>query len=60
MDENMVVADVTDPSSLAKAMDGIDGVVLCTSAVPKASEDFANRRHFVFKFASSTNTTLLY
>lgn len=55
MDENIVIADVTDPSSLATAMNGIDGVVLCTSAVPKASH-----RHLVFKFASSTNTTLLY
>lgn len=34
-DDNVVIADVTDPASLAVAMQGIEEVVLCTSAVPK-------------------------
>lgn len=34
-DENIVIADVTDSSSLASAMEGMEKVVLCTSAVPK-------------------------
>ena len=37
LDENIVMADVTDPASLTKAMEGVDAIVLCTSAVPKAS-----------------------
>lgn len=37
-EENVVIADVTDPASLSKAMEGVEQVVLCTSAVPKVSD----------------------
>ncbi|CAN0290128.1 unnamed protein product, partial [Discosporangium mesarthrocarpum] len=33
--EDILIADVTDPPTLATAMEGIDAVILCTSAVPK-------------------------
>lgn len=32
---DIVIADITDPSSLDKAFSGVDAVVLATSAVPK-------------------------
>lgn len=34
-EDNVVVADVTDPPSLKNAFEGVDQVILCTSAVPK-------------------------
>lgn len=43
LDTNVFIADVTTPGSLAAAMEGMDEVVLCTSAVPKVRE--AKRRH---------------
>lgn len=35
LDSNLVVADVTTPGLLEAAIEGIESVVLCTSAVPK-------------------------
>lgn len=37
LDSNIAVADLTTPGLLAEALVGMDSVVLCTSAVPKAS-----------------------
>lgn len=38
LDTNVFIADVTTPGLLAAAMEGMDEVVLCTSAVPKVRE----------------------
>lgn len=35
LDSNLVIADVTTPGLLEAAMEGMESVVLCTSAVPK-------------------------
>lgn len=35
LDSNLFIADVTTPGLLEAAMEGMDAVVLCTSAVPK-------------------------
>lgn len=35
LDSNLAIADLTTPGLLAAAMEGIESVVLCTSAVPK-------------------------
>lgn len=44
LDDNIFIADVTTPGLLAAAMEGMDEVVLCTSAVPKVRSE-AKRRH---------------
>ncbi|CAN0041981.1 unnamed protein product, partial [Choristocarpus tenellus] len=32
---DIAIGDVTDPDSLKAAMDGVDTIIMCTSAVPK-------------------------
>ena len=44
LDTNIFIADLTTPGLLAAAMEGMDEVVLCTSAVPKVCE--AKRRRY--------------
>lgn len=39
LEENVVIADVTTPDSLTVAMEGVEKVVLCTSAVPKVRRE---------------------
>lgn len=47
LDSNLAIADLNTPGLLAAALEGMDSVVLCTSAVPKVGAGSC-RGGFVF------------
>eukprot|EP00243_Klebsormidium_subtile_P003099 TRINITY_DN16240_c0_g1_i1.p1 TRINITY_DN16240_c0_g1~~TRINITY_DN16240_c0_g1_i1.p1 ORF type:complete len:350 (-),score=58.16 TRINITY_DN16240_c0_g1_i1:145-1194(-) len=49
--DEVYVADITNPSSLSKAVDGIDGMVILTSAVPVPGPPAPGEQRPTFSFA---------